>query len=672
MYEHFCKSKGYAFMTEDSWMLFIKDSQWAINWWAFPAALNKWFKTEFDAGAPAPWSMELARLQQVKASVDLITAETNKVVQEVQRRKASNDLRYTTIRPTCNTAYACVFRPQKKDALPLIAGGAPAGGAPAGGAPAGGAPAGGAPAGGAPAGGAPAGGAPAGGAPAGGAKRQKAVAQAVVKSAPAKSAAKAGGAVKAKHRPTAAKCPAHLAAGPVQAALPSSDDEDFSSEFTQDRHAIQEVVAKMRNPVEIFVTISDFTNNVFFVVDVTDDDLISKFEEQDMISFSSFADYKCRLLGLDDSEAKFQFVCMYFRHQHGLGAMSAVGALPCKLVKTAGVTDDRFITDCLVYEEMLSLRVQLSYEGLKDEKRADNVHDLLNQVWDAYLSPDEQADYQKKREKDEENAEKLDKFREGFYKVHKVADLKKRHTVALDLIASDTLRASQYQTFLGVQRKTFMYNGGYITSSKILYKGDQLKEVMQFFVDNEDKFSRKEMDDFVHKQGKLLEIAANLVDTTKTRQFEEQNGDLPDYFQEQGMEGLFKTLYEAKYMIYLSAKKEILDLLKKLKDLEERTANDRRSPSPSPALRAADRSSVSARGLKRVSMETAPTPSPPAEDLAASAFVTSPVPSRGGSRRASRQVSPSNMREGKRQRTPTRYMRPSSDAGYGTSTKPRK
>jgi hypothetical protein len=212
-------------------------------------------------------------------------------------------------------------------------------------------------------------------------------------------------------------------------------------------------------------------------------------------------------------------------------------------------------------------------------------------------------------------------------------------------------------------------------TQNILYRGDKLKEFMQFFVEKEDAFSQKEMDDFVHKQGKLIEIASNLVDTSKTRQFEEDNGELPAYFEEQGMGGLFTSLYEAKYAIYLSAKKEILELMNKLKALEDRTANDRSSPSParsqSPALGAAEGSSAAPRGVKRVSMPGPATPSPPAGgagDLAAGSFAPSPAASRGGSRRASRQVSPSNMRDDKRQRTPTRHMKPSSDAGYGTST----
>jgi hypothetical protein len=442
MYAQFCKSKGHAFMTEDSWMLFIKDSQWAINWWAFPTALSKWFKDEFEEGAPAPWSMELARLQNDKAPLDLITAETNKVVQEVQRRKAIKDLRYKTTRPTCDTAFGCIFQRQKKGAPPPPAGGAPAGGAPAGGAPAVAA---------------PAGGAPAGGAPAGGAKRHKAVA--VAKTTPAKFTAKAGGTGKgkapAKPRPTAAKCPAHLAAGAGQeASALSSDDENFSGQFTHDHAAIQEMVTRMRTPVEIFITISDYSNNVLFMVDATDDDLIGKFQDQDMISYSSFAEYKCRLLGVDDNDGVFTFVRQYFRHKHGLAAMAAVGALSCQFVKTAGITDDRDINDCFVYEEMLSLRVQMSFAGLQDEEREDNVQDLLNQVWDAYLSPEEQGKYQKKREEDEANMAKLDKFRGGFHKVHKVSDMEKRHTVALELIASACSAKLSCPTVVTCRRKT--------------------------------------------------------------------------------------------------------------------------------------------------------------------------------------------------------------------------
>jgi hypothetical protein len=119
---------------------------------------------------------------------------------------------------------------------------------------------------------------------------------------------------------------------------------------------------------------------------------------------------------------------------------------------------------------------------------------------------------------------------------------------------------------------------------------------------------------------------------------------------------------------------QIQELQKRLEAIEKlQRANARRSSrSPSPDASSKKRARKSGGHSVSFSMNASPIAG---ASLAGSEVPSprgsrgnSPKPSRGGSRRASRNVSPSNVLEGKRPRTATTLLKPSTPAGYGTSS----
>jgi hypothetical protein len=680
LYEKYCQDKKLAVYTADSWIEFIKAKEWDINWWAYPSYLKHWFQDEFHQDAPAPWSEKLARLVTEDSDMEAIVRERLEIVKDQQKRYEARDVRFRTSKSPNNTSYPQVFQPKKK----LSSGGAGgAAGAAAGGAGgAAGAPAGGAGG----AAGAPAAGAPAGGAPAAGAPKPR----------PAKPAAKVGGSDKGKavakpNRPPPGKSPAR----PVQPSpagqrermqvLDTSSDEDApdgdeGTHVLQDARAIQEMADIMEKGVEIYVKSNSF-GNVLFAVPNEELDDISALLAAGMVPYSSFAEYMCKNEGVDASDSRHALVTGYFQNTSGIRFLRRVDGVRCKLRQTAEIEidDDSVLWDHVAYEEMMSMRINFSVDSLYEAKKDDDAH-LLLKVWGEFLNPDEQDKFLQKRKKDEENAAKMHKFRTQFYNLHHVSDMQASHAVAQELIANGTLSAADHQRWLARRRTTMMENGGFIAKTNQLIQGQKMERTLQFYVEHEDKFTEQEKGEYMKKQEELIELMSGLANVQKTMEFEDKHGDIPEYFEKLGMKNFLTNVYKDKYAIYLSArnqirtdKNQIRELMQKLKEVQASDGKRRRSPSP--AGGAADRSSPprgrSARSVSFGGGRPNATPSPPRlPPNAADEF--SPAPSRGGSRRASRQVSPENMRDDKRARTPTRLLKPSSDAGYGTSTKPRK
>lgn len=647
MYAQFCKSNNHAIWTEGSWVLFIKEKQWSINWWAYPSALSPWFEDEFHPDAPAPWSETLARLVHDEDSLAHIIPERTKIVEDQQRRHAAKDVRYRTSKsPNC-TSYPQVFQPKKKpSSVGSSAGGAPAGGANKGKALANSAPA-------------------ADDSAAGGNVKAP-------KPRPAKAAAKVGGSDKGKavaktapKRQAPGKSPARPGQpGPARPRMQQLDtdteDDDASNgdgqSFMLGAPAIEEMAAIMEKGVEIFVTRNSY-GNVCFAVPKDEIDDTAALMQAGMVPYSSFAEYMCKNEGVDASDSRYDFVTEYFLNgKAGIKFLRRVEGVKCELIKTAEIDIDCKLFDHVAHEQMLSMRVNFSVDSLQEVGKDDDAH-LLLKAWGAFLDPGEQDKFLQKRKDDEENAAKFHKFRTEFYTLWRFTDMMNSHELAHQLIVSGMLTEATYQEWLANRRTQLMENGGFIKRESRLLRGQQFQRILEFYVEYETAFTEAEMGAYLKKQEGLMKLVAGLSDIKATMEYEEKNGSIPDQFEKQGMKPFFTLMYKDKYTIYFNSKTLITDLSKKLSE----KSGDKRPRSPSPALGAADRSSPAPQ-RPRISWGQGVAPSSPTALPPRSAG-----PSRAASpSRESRQGTPG--RTSGRERTPTNFMRPSSDAGYGTST----
>jgi hypothetical protein len=662
LYEKWCpqqepKPFGVPVYTLESWTEFMKDKQWVINWWAYPPALRHWFEDEFHPDAPAPWSEKLAGLVHEDASLDEIVRERNEIVKDQQKRHAAKDVRYRTSKSPNNTAYPQVFQPKKK---PSSGGAGGAGGAA---------------------------GAPAAGAPAAGGSNVKAP-----KPRPAKAAAKVGGSDKGKalakpaakvggsdkgkavakpapKRPAPGKSPARPGqAGPARlqqldtssdSDAPDGDDApagDGKTHVMQDAHDIEDMADLMEKGVEIFVKRNSF-GNVFFAVPKENIDDAAELLEAGMVPYSSFAEYMCKNEGVDASDSLYAFITEYFQNgTSGTRSLRRVTGVQCELIKTAELDINDLLYDHIAYEEMLSMRVNFSVDFLLEAQKNDDAN-LLLKVWDAFLNPDEQDKFLQKRKRDEENAAKMHKFRSEFYTLWRFTDMMQSHELAQELIDSGMLKETKYQGYLAKRREKLMEDGGFIKKESRLLRGPQFKRILEFYVENETAFTEADMDEYLEKQESLIKLITGLSDIKATMEFEEKNGSIPDQFEKQGMKPFYTAMYKEQYMIYFNSKTFFTSMYQGLSE----QSGDKRPRSPSPADGAADRSSPVPQRA-RLSWGQGVAPSSPTALPPRSAG-----PSRAASpSRESRQGTPG--RTSGRERTPTNFMRPSSDAGYGTCT----